>query len=348
MFDIPSISTLSMIIIGLFGIGFLITIHEFGHFIMCQIFNIPTPRFAVGVGPTIFKKQFKRTLFSIGIIPVAGYVQIGNEDENSENDILDKNPLWKSALVMFGGILFNLLFAYIAIISISLFEKHNMLTTKFHPNPSLMIKNNTENTTHEPLIITECNNKKVYSMADVLLYASSSEKTNLTVFTKNNPSELYNITLDTQNLIKNETYNLSNLPATYPPSTMSKIITGIKITNNMVINTIKSYRMLFTNKNYKKISGIIGIVKSLSDSASKGFSLFISFLAIISVTLALANILPLPILDGGRFFLLVIKRLFPFLSFTLLENILLYGSLIIIGALTIFSTYYDIIHCFFN
>ena len=104
------------IIFGIFGIGFLIGIHEFGHFLFCKLFKINTPTFSIGFGPKLLKKKFGNTLFTLSAIPLGGYVEIEGQDNTTKTQgshSFSVKPLYQKLSVIFGGILFNLLFSYI-------------------------------------------------------------------------------------------------------------------------------------------------------------------------------------------------------------------------------------------
>lgn len=138
----------------LFILGFCITIHEFGHFIMAKIFRIPVEKFSIGYGPPIIRKQIGETDFRIAYFPLGGYVKMTGEDEgeiimkkkeimqsieeettiavndtdeSSASDAQDTKPNFYDApliariLVVFNGPFFNLLSAFLVFFLIFLF-----------------------------------------------------------------------------------------------------------------------------------------------------------------------------------------------------------------------------------
>ena len=70
----------------IFLLGFLIFIHEGGHFLVAKFCKIKVNEFAIGFGPTIWKKQGKETKYAIRLIPLGGFVSMEGEDEESENE----------------------------------------------------------------------------------------------------------------------------------------------------------------------------------------------------------------------------------------------------------------------
>lgn len=90
---------------GIAGINLVILIHEAGHFVFAHLFDVPTPIFSLGFGPALFKIPFGETIFKIAFFPIGGYVELDSE-------ILAQSSYLAKMLIMFGGILFNIIFAY--------------------------------------------------------------------------------------------------------------------------------------------------------------------------------------------------------------------------------------------
>ena len=80
---------LSLIIVGIAGIGFLIGFHELGHFVFCKLFRIRTPSFSIGMGPRIIKKKIGETEFALSLLPLGGYVEIAGAAEMGQGDQKD-------------------------------------------------------------------------------------------------------------------------------------------------------------------------------------------------------------------------------------------------------------------
>jgi regulator of sigma E protease len=93
------------VIAGLGGISLIILIHEMGHFLFAKIFNVPTPCFSLGFGPTLYALAIEQTTFKLALLPFGGYVEMDQE-------ILNTLPYFPKILIIFAGILFNFIFAY--------------------------------------------------------------------------------------------------------------------------------------------------------------------------------------------------------------------------------------------
>ncbi len=115
-------STLGIVLLTLFMFGILITIHEFGHYIVARLFNVGIIEFSIGMGPKIISWEGKKNVFSIRLFPIGGYVNMvgeyGSEDEKlSEEDknkpTFNKKPIWQRLLVVLAGPAMNILLGVI-------------------------------------------------------------------------------------------------------------------------------------------------------------------------------------------------------------------------------------------
>ena len=113
-------------IIGFFiAIGILVTFHEYGHFITARLFNVTVLNFSIGFGKSIYKYQPRssNTEYSIGLIPLGGYVKMLESDELEKIDkkneffdkefCFDKQKVWKRFLIVAAGPIFNLILAFL-------------------------------------------------------------------------------------------------------------------------------------------------------------------------------------------------------------------------------------------
>ena len=102
------------ILIGLIGINLVITVHEMGHWSMCQLFGVETPTFSIGFGPTLLQKKIGSTNFVLALLPLGGYVEIAGMRHapiGKEAESFVTQPFRNKVLIMLGGIIFNILFA---------------------------------------------------------------------------------------------------------------------------------------------------------------------------------------------------------------------------------------------
>ena len=97
-----------------FLLGFLIFIHELGHFLVAKLFNVKIKQFAIGFGPTIWKKQGKETSYEIKAIPMGGFVNMLGEEEPVEDErAYNKKSIPKKICILLAGGIVNIIFGLI-------------------------------------------------------------------------------------------------------------------------------------------------------------------------------------------------------------------------------------------
>lgn len=98
----------------IFMLGFLVLIHEAGHFIVARLCKIKVNEFAIGFGPTIWRKQGKQTKYALRLIPLGGFVSMEGEEERSEQEgSFSKASIPKRIAVVLAGGFVNIVFALI-------------------------------------------------------------------------------------------------------------------------------------------------------------------------------------------------------------------------------------------
>ena len=115
LLSLPNISTkIIPIIIAVLFFGVIITIHEFGHFIFAKLFGVKVNEFAIGMGPTILKKQGKETKYALRLLPIGGFVSMEGEEEESEDSRAFCNQkTWKRMIIIAAGATFNIILGII-------------------------------------------------------------------------------------------------------------------------------------------------------------------------------------------------------------------------------------------
>ena len=104
------ITVLKIIII----LGFLVLIHETGHFIVARLCKIKVNEFSIGFGPLIWKKETEKTRYAIRLIPLGGYVSmLGEEERSDEEGSFSKASIPKRLAIVAAGGLVNILFAIV-------------------------------------------------------------------------------------------------------------------------------------------------------------------------------------------------------------------------------------------
>lgn len=325
-------------------LGFLIVVHEFGHFFVARLCGITVLEFSIGMGPALFKKQGKETLFAIRLFPIGGYCKMDGEDESSDNPGAYCNKsAWKRLAVVASGALMNLLIAFIITALVVVFSS---------ALPSTTIGEFTEDSVSSSVLcendkILEVNGEKIYIYTDISgAFSRAYEST----------------TLDITVLRNNEILELKDVP--FPIEQISDKISSIipdflVYAENQTIGTVL-YQTFFRMISYVKlmyqtvfdlisgkasvdyISGPIGTSKVISNAAKSGFSVLIQLVSLISINLFVMNLLPLPALDGGRIVFIIIELIFRKPISKKVESVIHFVGLILLLLLMVVITFKDI------
>ncbi len=343
--------------LGILGIGFLIGFHELGHFLFCKIFHIGTPSFSIGLGPKLISKKIGETQFSLSLLPLGGYVEIagaaevGQGDQKEAHSIAQDSfaskPFYQKLLVMLGGIFFNLMFAYAALIALFVTDLPR-LAQLFHLNEQPIIERIEDNSAAAIYGLQVGDRIRAINQEEVgnnvlkilkLLKDRGGQKTDITI--ERGP-EILTLTVipqkeailntqaanakqaidpskpETDPNIQSSSTNItsSKTVAPTPPEFVGKlgvefalvknnsfidaIKKGIKLTNIYIKGTALALTNLLSGRNLNGLGGPIAMISQTSKSAEQGFQVFFILLALISINLALFNLIPLPIFDGGQ------------------------------------------------
>ena len=127
------------ILIAILILLIMITVHEFGHYIVGKLFKFKINEFAIGMGPALLKKTKKNgEIFSIRAFPLGGFCAFEGEDEDNENpNAFNNKKPWQRILVLIAGATMNFILAlFIIIITFSCYGKAVYQVVEVHDNPS--------------------------------------------------------------------------------------------------------------------------------------------------------------------------------------------------------------------
>lgn len=319
------------LILAVVGFGLLIVVHELGHFLFAKLFGIHTPTFSIGFGPALYEKKIGTTNFRIAKIPFGGYVEVAGLAEpgqgeqahayaQGEASFADKY-YWQKFLVLMGGIIFNLLFAYITfailfmvgdtsrepaisvvqVVKDSAAEKYGLKAgdqllsiNAINANDEKGKPNNLDQIQELFLKEIESNPNKEISI-EIMRKNEANEKAGWI------KKELH-ITLGEK---KVDQKILGALGAAFvAPLQKLPFIEAIKRsithTNQWIYNIVHGLKSMFSQRSLKGAGGPVMIVAQTFKFAQNGLLPLFIFLAIMSINLAVFNLLPLGITDGGN------------------------------------------------
>ena len=287
----------------IFLLGFLIFIHEGGHFLAARFFKVKVEEFSIGFGPKIFTKKGKETVYSVACIPFGGYVKMTGETERSEEEgAFNKAKVSHRIIIVAAGAIINIIFGIIVYFILSFSSGYNLSTTISEIIP--IAQDNIANTLQIGDKILEVNNKKVRIKSDIAkaLKDFNGEKVKVLVERNNE-----NLELDvTPTKYSDGTYILGIQVSLSNGTVSEKLYYSFWETIDFISEMGENLKLLFTGKvGVDQMAGPIGISDIVVKS--NGIYDFVYLLSLISMSLGITNLLPIPALDGGRIVLLIIE-----------------------------------------
>ncbi len=300
------------LILSLLILGFLIVVHELGHFIVAKTVGIPVDEFSVGFGPKIasIKSAKSQTVYALRLFPLGGYVKMaGMEPDDERPNGFNKKPLKARFAVVAAGSLTNFLVAIalfivvFSMIGIPIPSPANIVgdvlpgspaaKAGLKPGDRILKVNDIETPTWNDIAtkIHYSDGREI-----TLLIERRGQKRFVEVTPQYNPKTQTN-QIGIKQFVKWERQSFTKAVRLGLDRTLgfSKLI------------LLGIYGMITGSIPPNEIAGPVGITQMIGDAAQEGLGYLLSFTAILGINLAIVNLLPIPSLDGSRLLFLAIE-----------------------------------------
>ena len=290
------------VILALVLFLFLIFPHELGHFMMARAVGVKVNEFAFGMGPAVWQKQGRETLYSIRIFPVGGFCAMEGENEESDHEgAFNNKPWWAKILVLIAGAAMNVLIA-VVVMSVIILISGTATTTvdKVENGSPAQIAGLKQGDKIEYI-----SGKKIEDWNNVSKSIGNKGKKIEIKVSRNGKYEIFKI-----NPRKEKDRYVIGITPVIEKSPSKAITGGFKSIWYITRQMYKSLGMLASgNVAMKDVSGPVGMIGLVHQSATQGLISFFYLVALISLNLAIFNLLPLPALDGGRIIFVIIRMI---------------------------------------
>lgn len=323
----------------------LVFIHELGHFIAAKFFKANVKEFAIGFGKRIFSKKYKGTIYSIRILPLGGFVDLeGEVDSNTSNSFRNKRS-YQKIIILGAGVFMNVIFAFFAL---GLFLSSNSYKFTIPSLTNYSFSNTTDQFELYPLYISSVDEDgnsygqleigEVIVSIDGNFFKSYAEFSKLVEDRQNNNANFGLFNLDTFEITEKEVLvgqrdengailnvglfelnrNGSNSYPAYYLQYNESVFAGVSLTTDLLAYIPLSLGSIisesFQSGNFTELGNSVGSPLQIIDNSNQiieagVFEAFIPLSGLLSISLAIFNILPFPALDGGQIVVVLIEKL---------------------------------------
>lgn len=310
--------TLINIILFVFILGILVFVHELGHFITAKKSGVHIYEFSIGMGPKIKSIKGKDDInYSIRAFPIGGFVQMAGEvyeDDDTKKIPKDKflcnRPWYQRLIILCAGVFNNFLLAVLLLFFIALIWGA--------PSLKPVVSDVTEGGAAEQAgiragdTIISINGKTTKTLDRVQLFLLLKDKDNtyeIKVKHDNGEKETFSVTPIEEEIDGEKVYKFG----IYTVAEKKKgFINALKYSFQKLFSTMdqmyQTLANLFTGKiKMNQLSGPVGIYSVVGETRKSGIQNVIYLMAYLSINLGVMNILPIPALDGGHVFFLLIE-----------------------------------------
>lgn len=302
------------ILFALLFFGVIIMIHECGHFACAKLFKVKVNEFSLGMGPALFKRKKGDTLYALRLFPIGGYVAMEGEDDASEDDrAFNKKPVWQKMIIVVAGALMNLILGFI-LMALLLTTSTDLIGTntikEFYPDAV-----SSQYGLQAGDRFVEIDGHHVWSELDLSFLMSRSQDGVFDFVVERDGEK---VTLNDVHFATEQQNGITLIQYDF-------IIIGeqpgfLNIVKNAFTQSASIVRMVWLSVfdlvtgryGMSELAGPVGTVDIIADVTAQAVSSgsltnLLTIMAFITINVGVANLLPLPALDGGRFLFLAVE-----------------------------------------
>ena len=335
------------VIVPLMVFCVLVFVHELGHFLFAKWNKVGVFEFAIGFGPLIFSKQWGETRYSLRLIPLGGYVKMVGEDpralDATEEEMAELSPqeqllirdrskwfslkgLWARSAIVFAGPLFNFIFAWmVGVLSFAIYGQvypvtepviGDLLPGQPAATAGLIEKDRVESINGVAVSSWDDLASRIRKSGGVTLTLKVTrvidgkpQQIDIVVKGSNERSEIDYLRGRAEG---DQDYRIGILPdlVRQPVGFKDAVVNGSLQTVGITVMTAKGiWGMLVGSISTKNIAGPIFIFSEADRSAKRGLEHLMDFMIMLSIGLAVLNLLPVPVLDGGHLVFFALEAL---------------------------------------
>ena len=306
------------IVLAVLFFGVMVAIHEFGHFFTAKLLKVKVNEFAIGMGPALWTRQRGETQYSLRAFPIGGYCAMEGEDEaTGDPRAFAVQPWWKKLIILFAGSMMNAVLGLLIVLVLysGVSAVRAPVITQFADGFSL----EGEDALMVGDRIVQVDGHAILVYSDVISFLNRNDGTGIDLVVERDGER---VTLEDLPLSRIEYEYQGQLNVGFglifeqvdPLGAWGRVKLAAAQTADFVRVVWMGLGDLISGRmGLNEMSGVIGIVDAVGDVGTAsptvwdGFLNVLYFVAFISVNLAVMNLLPIPALDGGRIFFVLVN-----------------------------------------
>lgn len=311
----------------------LILVHEWGHYIAAKRVGVRVNEFSIGMGPLLWSKQGKETLFSLRAIPIGGFCAMEGEDEESNDPRAFGNQApWQKVIILVAGAFMNFVVGVVLCIIIAAMAGGSVQPVIDSLEPASLLAQT--DLLQEGDRIVKIGGNRILTSNDISTFFSRNAVeengiyyVDVEVVTAEGNRVVYrNLPFDIKAYdVNGKEENRIGINLTTGPATAGSVLKeGIMSSFNYVrVVWISLGDLISGNAGVKDLSGPIGIVDMMATTANEAqaqygiisaIGVVLQIAALIAVNLAVMNLLTIPALDGGRILFVILGGIYHALT----------------------------------
>jgi len=288
----------------------IIFIHEFGHFITAKIFKVTVHEFAIGMGKSLFSFNKNGTKYSICCFPIGGYVKLEGEDsESADINAFGNKNVFIRFIILFAGAFMNFVLGFVLFVILmssatgyssnvvnDVLPDHSFYNAGIIAGDEIVRMNGESYSTN------------INTYSDIMFFNTRNGNEKCDIIIKRNGDTITFNDIK-PSFLESENRYIYGFTIKTDPKSFINVIKYAYYQSTFVVKVVfYSFIDLLTGAvSTADISGPVGIVNEIDNAAKNGWMSLLSLTALLTINLGVVNLLPLPALDGGRIFFLLIE-----------------------------------------
>ncbi len=330
--------------------GGIILFHEFGHFITAKRCGVTVNEFSIGMGPALWSKEKNGTLYSVRLLPIGGFVAMEGEDDNEEEEAaadpnaFSKKPFLSRLLILAAGSFNNLLLGYLVLALLTVLNGYVGTTRIVRFNEGAV----SEGILQIDDTITAVNGHRVYTSNDIT-YEFLRDEDGLIDLTVRRGDETLTqqVQFELAQYEQQQYITIDFKVAAVKPTALQYLTYPL----NWGISIIKEVwgslvDLLGGRYAVNQLSGPVGVVNAIGQASKLGLKSLLEMAAFLTINIGVFNLMPIPILDGGRIVIEALEEIFHHKINKKLIQAVMMASVGLMVFLMLYVTYFDLFRIF--